>query len=170
MSDYLSPDMFHDIQVKVRRQDSSKTQDARLGDSWFLMLLFVLIDMYLDDEYCQFLKTNFPHYNERMVTIPVSFQYKDLKTHGIVSDDVGRKGGEKNKDYDRTWIKDASGLRAEQRIFDKIQRHFSDKPMLLMNGFTEHDLLKVVKSKLQKEKKGIQLSDQVKTNFEKRYI
>ena len=119
--------------------------------------------MYLDDEYREFLKTNFPLYNERMVTIPVSFQYKDLKTHGIVSDDVGRKGGEKSKDYERTWIKDASGLRAEQRIFDKIQRHFSDKPCLLVNGFTEHDLIKVVKSKLQQEKKGIQLSDQVKT-------
>ena len=166
MSDYLSSDMFHDIQVKVRRQDSSY-QDVRLGDSWFLMLLFVFIDLYLDDEYCQFLKTNFPHYNERMVTIPVSFQYKNLKTHGIVSDDVGRKGGEKSKDYERTWIKDASGLRAEQRIFDKIQRHFSDKPCLLINGFTEHDLIKVVKSKLQQEKKGIELSEKVKIQFEK---
>ena len=163
MSDYR--DLFHDILVKVRRQDSSY-QDVRLGDSWFLMLLFVFIDLYLDDEYCHFLKTNFPHYNERMVTIPVSFQYKDLKTHGIVSDDVGRKGGEKSKD-ESNWIKAVSGLRAEQRIFDKIQRHFSDKPCLLINGFTEHDLIKVVKSKLQKEKKGIQLSDQVKTDFKK---
>ena len=128
-----------------------------------ISLLFGLIDLFLVDEYHKFLKTNFPLYNERMVTIPVSFQYKDLKTHGIVSDDVGRKGGEKCKDYDRTWIKDASGLRAEQRIFDKIQRHFSDKPCLLVNGFTEHDLIKVVKSKLQQEKKGIQLSNQVKT-------
>ena len=118
--------------------------------------------MYLDDEYREFLKTNFPRYNERMVTIPVSFQYKDLKTHGIVSDDVGRKGGEKSKD-ESNWIKAVSGLRAEQRIFYKIRRHFSDKPCLLINGFTEHDLIKVVKSKLQKEKKGIQLSDQVKT-------
>ena len=125
-------------------------------------LLFGLIDLYLDDEYREFLKTNFPLYNERMVTIPVSFQYKGLKTHGIVSDDVGRKGGEKNKD-ESNWIKAVSGLRAEQRIFDKIHRHFSDKPCLLVNGFTEHDLIKVVKSKLQKEKKGIQLSDQVKT-------
>ena len=163
MSDYLSAEaLFRDIQVKVRRQDSCY-QDVRLGDSWFLMLLFVFIDLSLDDEYREFLIENFPHYNERMVTIPVSFQYKNLKTHGIVSDDVGRKGGEKSKDYERTWIKDASGLRAEQRIFDKIQKHFSDKPCLLVNGFTEHDLIKVVKSKLQKEKKGIQLSDQVKT-------
>ena len=132
-----------------------------------ISLLFGLIDLYLDDEYREFLKTNFPLYNERMVTIPVSFQYKDLKTHGIVSDDVGRKGGEKSKDYERTWIKDASGLRAEQRIFDKIQRHFSDKPCLLINGFTEHDLIKVVKSKLQQEKKRIELSEKVKIKFEK---
>ena len=165
MSDYLSADMFHDIQVKVRRQDSSY-QDVRLGDSWFLTisLLFGLID--LDDEYREFLKTNFPLYNERMVTIPVSFQYKDLKTHGIVSDDVGRKGGEKSKD-ESNWIKAVSGLRAEQRIFYKIQRHFSDKPCLLINGFTEHDLIKVVKSKLQQEKKGIELSEKVNIQFEK---
>ena len=99
-----------------------------------------------------------------LVTIPVSFQYKNLKTHGIVSEDVGRKGGEKSKD-ESNWIKAVSGLRAEQRIFDKIQRLFSDKPCLLVNGFTEQDLIKVVKSKLQKEKK--ELSDQVKTDFEK---
>ena len=128
-----------------------------------ISLLFGLIDLFLVDEYREFLKTNFPRYNEQMVTIPVSFQYKDLKTHGIVSDDVGRKGSEKSKDCERTWIKDTSGIRAEQRIFDKIQRHFSDKPCLLMNGFTEHDLIKVVKSMLQKEKKGFQLSNQVKT-------
>ena len=32
-----------------------------------------LIYLYLDEEYCNFLKTNFPDYNERMVTVPVSF-------------------------------------------------------------------------------------------------
>ena len=81
-----------------------------------------------------------------------------------MSDDGERKGGEKSKE-EKNWIKAVSGLRAEQRIFDKIQRHFSDKPCLLMNGFSEHDLIKVVKSKLQQDKKGIQLSDQVKTNI-----
>ena len=104
-----------------------------------------------------------------MVTIPVSFQYKGLKTHGNVSDDVGRKGGEKSKD-ESNWIKAVSGLRAEQRIFDKIQRHFSDKPCLLINGFNERDLIKVVKSKLQKEKKGIELSEKVNIQFEKEMI
>ena len=132
-----------------------------------ISLLFGLIYLYLVDEYRKFLKTNFPLYNEQMVTIPVSFLYKGLKTHGIVSDDVGRKGGEKSKDFERTWVKDASGLRAEQRIFDKIQKHFSDKPCLLINGFTEHDLIKVVKSKLQQEKKGIELSEKVNIQFDK---
>ena len=96
-----------------------------------------------------------------MVTVPVSFLYKDLKTQGIVRADVRRKG-ERSKD-ERNWIKAACGHRAEQRIFDQIQRHFSDKPCLLMNGFTEHDLIKVVRSNLRQDKKGIRLSDQVKT-------
>ena len=170
MSDHISADLFHDIWVKVRRQDSSY-QTARLGDFvptyWFL--LFGLIDLYLDDEFREFLRTNFPHYSKRMITVPVSFQYKDVKTHGIVSDDLGRKGGEKSKE-EINWIKAVTGHRAEQRIFDKIQRNFSEKPCLLMNGFTEHDLIKVVKSKLQHEKKGIELSDEVImviTHFEK---
>ena len=62
--------------------------------------------------------------------------------------------------------KAVSGYRAEQRIFDELQRQFSGQPCLLMNGFSEHDLIKVVKSKLQQEKKGIHLSDQVKNTFE----
>ena len=129
-----------EIWVKVKRQDSSLTKKVRLSD-----------------EYCKFLKDNFPHYNERMVTVPVSFQYKDVRTHGIVSDDGGLKAGETSKD----WIKATSGLRAEQKLFDEIQSHFSDQPCLLINGFCEQNLFKVVKSKLQQDKNGIQLSDLV---------
>ena len=133
-----------EIWVKVRRQDSSLTKEVRLCD-----------------EYCQFLKDNFPHYNERLVTVPVSFQYKDLGTHGIVSDNGGLKAGETSKE----WKKDTSGLRAEQKVFDEIQRQFSDQPCLLMNGFSEHNLFKVIKSKIQQDKKGIQLSHQVTFKF-----
>ena len=129
-----------EIWVKVKRQDSSLTKEVRLND-----------------EYSKFLKDNFLHYNERMVTVPLSFQYKDLRTHGIVSDDEGRKAGETSKD----WKKATSGLRAEQKIFDEIQRQFSDQPCLLMNGFSEHNLFKVIKSKIQQDKNGIQLSHQV---------
>ena len=129
-----------EIWVKVKRQDSSLTKEVRLND-----------------EYSKFLNDNFSHYNERMVTVPLSFQYKDLRTHGIVSDDEGRKAGETSKD----WKKATSGLRAEQKIFDEIQRQFSDQPCLLMNGFSEQNLFKVLKSKLQQDKNGIQLSEQV---------
>ena len=128
----------------------------------------MLFDVYFqDDEFSEFLKKNFPHFNERMVTVPVSFQYKDVqgvKTHGIVRDDGGRKGDDVSKE-EKDWNKAVSGLRAEQRIFDEIQRQFSDQPCLLMNGFSEHDLIKVVKSKLQKNGKCDVLSNEVKLIF-----
>ena len=106
------PDLFHSICVNVRRQDS------------------VNQIVHLDDAFYEFVKTNFPHYNELMVTVPVSFQYKNVKTHGIVSHDGDRKGGEKSKD-EMDWLKAVSGQRAEQRIFDEIQRKLVHKPCLL---------------------------------------
>ena len=111
--------------------------------------------MYLGDVYCDFLKDNFPHYNKRMVSVPVSFQYTNVRTHGIVGDNGENKGS-------KEWTKATSGLRAEQKIFDEIQRQFSDKPCLLINGFSEHDLIKVVKSKLQQDNNGIQLSSVIR--------
>ena len=139
-TEFLKANIFDEICVKVRRQDSSWTKEVRLFD-----------------EYCTFLKDNFPHFNERMITVPMSFQYKGVRTHGIVSDDGGRKAGETSKN----WIKETSGLRAEQKIFEEIQTQFSDQPCLLMNGFSEQNLFKVMKSKLQQDKNGIQLSKQV---------
>ena len=123
--------------------------------------------MYLDDEYLEFLKRNFPDYNERMVTVPVSFQYKDVqgvKNHGIVRDDGGRKGEEISKE-ELEWNKRVSGIRAEQRLFDLLQRLFLDEPCLLMNGFNESDLIKVAESNLQKRGKCDVLSDEVITYF-----
>ena len=38
-----------------------------------------LIYFYSDEEYCNFLETNFPHYNERMVTVPVSFHILQIQ-------------------------------------------------------------------------------------------
>ena len=104
MSDYR--DLFHDIWVKVRRQDSTHET------------------VHLDDAFYKFLETNFPHYNEKIVTVPVSFQYH-VKTHGIVRDDGDREEGKSKKEID--WLSTTSGLRAEHRIFDQIQRKFSDK-------------------------------------------
>ena len=99
-----------------------------------------------------------------MVTVPVSFQYKDVSTHGIVRDEGGRKGKDVSKE-EKDWNKAVSGYRAEQRIFDELQRRFSDQPCLLINGFSEQDLIKVVKSKLQKKGKCAVLSDEVKLTF-----
>ena len=97
-----------------------------------------------------------------MVTVPVSFQYKDVKTQGIVRDDGGRKGPEISKD-EKDWNKAVSGLRAEQRLFDELQRQFSDQPCLLMNGFNENDLIKVAERNLQKKGKCDVFSDEVKS-------
>ena len=167
MAEGFSPDsnIFHDIWVNVRRQDSSH-QKVRLGDFLKFLTVRLFIWSVLDEELCKFLKSYFPDYNERMVTVPVSFQYKGVqgvKTHGIVRDDGGRKGDDIGKE-EKDWNKAVSGLRAEQSIFDELQRQFFDEPCLLMNGFSEHNLIKVVKSKLQKDKKGKceALSDEVK--------
>ena len=116
----------------------------------------------LDEAYLQFLKTNFPCYNQQIVAVPVSFQFNipvnKKVTHGIVSEERG--GVEREKSREETnWYKAASGLRAEQKIFDKLQEQFSDHPCLLVNGFYEQNIIKVIKEGI--DRKGIQLSDQV---------
>ena len=87
-------------------------RDQKFGDleSFFKTLSIVWLFIWsvfskLDDEFCEFLKRNFPDFNERMVTVPVSFQYKDVqgvKTHGIVKDDRGRQEGEKSQE-EKKW-------------------------------------------------------------------
>ena len=119
----------------------------------------------LDEAYLEFLKTNFSHYNERMVAVPVSFLFNisvnKKVTHGIVSEEGG--GGEREKSKEeKDWYKAASGLRAEEKIFDKLQEQFSDQPCLLVNGFKEQDMIKVIKEKIKDIIKGKgKLSEQV---------
>ena len=110
-----------------------------------------------------------------MVTVPVSFQFnilikdgieKNTKVvHGIFNKEgergKKRKKRKKRKKEEKEWLKAASGHRAEQKIFDKLQEQFSDWPCLLVNGFKEDFMIKVAKEKIQKKKKG-KLSDQVK--------
>ena len=100
-----------------------------------------------------------------MVTVPVSFQYNitfnKKVTHGIVSEE-----GEKEKSTEeKNWYKAASGLRAEQKIFDKLQEQFSDNPCLLVNGFKEQDMIKVIKEMIKNEGGKGKLGDQVKISF-----
>ena len=106
-----------------------------------------------------------------MVTVPVSFQFnipikdgngKKTKVHGILSKEGERNDSINKSKEEKVWLKAASGHRAEQKIFDKLQEHFSDQPCLLVNGFCENFLIKVAKEKIPKRKMGIKLSDQVK--------
>ena len=117
----------------------------------------------LDEAYLEFLTTNFPCYNEQMVAVPVSFHYNIHFIHGIVSEEEGRgerPEREKSK-KENDWCKKARNLRAEQKIFDKLQEQFFDRPCLLVNGFKEDYMIKVAREKIRKKKKG-KLSDQVK--------
>ena len=106
-----------------------------------------------------------------MVTVPVSFQFnipvkdaiekKTKVTHGIVSE--RREGGEMEKcKEEKDWYKAASGLRAEQKIFDKLQEQFSDQPCLLVNGFHEQDMIKVIREEIKGIKGKGKLSDKVR--------
>ena len=81
-----------------------------------------------------------------------------METHGIVHDDISRKLSESK--VKRDWISAVFGLRSEQKIFDQIQQTFNPATCLLINGINQQDLFKVVKEKLQHDKKRIQLSDQ----------
>ena len=117
----------------------------------------------LDKAYLEFVTTNFPCYNEQMVAVPVSFHYNIHFIHGIVSEEEGRgerPEREKSK-KENDWCKKARNLRAEQKIFDKLQEQFFDRPCLLVNGFKEDYMIKVAREKIRKKKKG-KLSDQVK--------
>ena len=130
--------------------------------------------IFSEEAYLEFLKTNFPDYNKGMVTVPVSFQFnipvKDETTketkviQGILSKEEGRGEREKSKE-EKDWYKAASGLSAEQKIFDKLQEQFSDQPCLMVNGFHENYMIKVIKEKIQQDKKRIELSDQVTISF-----
>ena len=106
-----------------------------------------------------------------MVTVPVSFQFnipikdgngKKTKVHGILSKEGERNDSINKSKEEKVWLKAASGHRAEQKIYDKLQEQFSDQPCLLVNGFCENFLIKVAKEKIPKRKTGIKLSDQVK--------
>ena len=136
------------------------------------MLLYTYI--ILDAAYLEFLTTNFPCYNHQMVAVPVSFHFnipvKDEATketniiQGIVSEEEGRgerHEREKSK-KEIAWCKAARGLRAEEKIIDKLRQQCHAMPCLLLNGFKEQNMIKVIKEKNQKNKKGrTKLSDQV---------
>ena len=138
------------------------------------MYYICILIVNLDAAYLEFLTTNFPCYNEQMVAVPVSFHFnipvKDEVTkeshiiQGILIEEEGRGEREKSK-KEKDWYKAASGLRGEQKIFDKIQEQFSDRPCLLVNGFKEQDMIKVIKERIKDIKGKGKLSEQVKIFF-----
>ena len=110
----------------------------------------------LDAAYLEFLTTNFPRYNERIVPVPISFKYnipvKDEATkkqtiiQGIIIEKEGSGEREKSKKQ-KEWCKAAKGLRAEEKIFDKLREQFSEQPCLLLNGYKEQFMLKLIKKR-----------------------
>ena len=124
----------------------------------------------LDAAYLEFLTTNFPCYNEQMVAVPVSFHFnipvKDEVTkeshiiQGILSEEEGRGEREKSKKQ-KEWCKAAKGLRAEEKIFDKLREQFSEQPCLLLNGYKEQFMLKLFKEKNQKKERMKLINEQV---------
>ena len=109
-----------------------------------------------------------------MVAVPVSFDYnipvKDEATkeshiiQGIVSEEEGERHEREKSKKENDWCKAARGLRAEEKIFDKLRQQCHAMPCLLLNRFKEQYIIKVIKEKNRKKnKKGrIKLSDQVK--------
>ena len=142
------------------------------------------------EEFLSFLKDTFPHYQQKLVTIPISFQYELGNQHGIPSkgkeirqgkleeedkakcenrgkggapsvDSNGKvRGGKQKKETAKSeseivhdWVKKASGQYAEQRVFDMLEKRFSKECCLLVNGFNEKDLVKVIKENIIYEEK-----------------
>ena len=118
------------------------------------------------EEYLKFLKSTYPDYKTKLVSVPKSFQYS-VKTHGIPSE--GRSRLENYEGEDRrqlhTWVTSTAGKSAEEKLFNMLTTMFSDEPCLLVSGFTETDLLKVVRESLQKEGRGTEMSEKVPEHF-----
>ena len=51
------------------------------------------------------------------------------------------------------WEKAASGKEAEQKVYDMLQKRFSNEPCLLVHEFKESELVKVIKENIDKKKK-----------------
>ncbi len=148
----------------------------------------------IEKEFLRFLKDTFPHFNEKMVTVPISFQYNLGGQHGVPniakkirekmaeeekkvqvgskhkenhSDGGNIRGGKQKIKMEKTeseiihnWEKAASGQEAEQRVYDMLQKRFSNEPCLLVHEFKENDLVKVIKENIDNEKR-----ENLKNNF-----
>ena len=131
--------------------------------------------MILEEEFLTFLKIKFPHYNKKIITVPgEGFRYKlPGNQHGITNkakeirhkilkeekkirkQKTNSNVSEKTEsDFVHIWQRAALGQSAEQRVYDMLVRKFSNQPCLLVHGFKEDDLVKVVKENIDNEKKN----------------
>ena len=108
--------------------------------------------------------TKYPDFQRKLASVPESFEYK-VKTQGIPD-----RANERFQDYNigedkssfNAWCKDVKGDRAEQVIFDLLQKRFADEPCLLVNGLRESDLFKVVRENQEENTKhGPEVKDYV---------
>ena len=102
------------------------------------------------DEYRTFLIDNYTDFKTKLVSVPQSFQFK-VKTQGIPSQAAERFENYENYE-DRQkfykWTTDIAGDSAEQVVYDLLREKFADEPGLLVHGFNEQNLMRVVKENL----------------------
>ena len=110
------------------------------------------------------MKRTYPDYKTRLVSVPKCFQYS-VKTHGIPRQGrrLLRNYAGKDREKLQTWVTATRGKTAEEEIFKMLTTMFSDEPCLLVSGFNENYLLKVVRENLRREGKGLKISEKVKT-------
>ena len=128
-----------------------------------MIIFFVKSYVYFSgEEFLNHLHINFPYYNERLVTLPVSLKYK-VNIHGVPDKrkDILKSCDEDDKKLIRSWDKEVSGKQSEVIIFNLLQQKCSGEPSLLVSSFCENYLFKVIRENLQNEKKGIELNEKV---------
>ena len=142
---------------------------------------------FIEKEFLRFLKVTFPHFNEKMVTVPISFQYNLGGQHGIPSkarqireklaeeekiyqfwskheathfdwnfirgEKQKKKMGKTSSELVHIFEKAASGQEAENKVYEMLQKKFSNEPCLLVHEFKENDLVKIIKENIDKKKK-----------------
>ena len=108
------------------------------------------------------MKSTYPDYKKRLVSVPKCFKYS-VKTHGIPSEGRNMLKNYEGEDREKlhTWVTATRGKSAEEEIFNMLTTMFSDEPCLLVSGFNENDLLKVVRENLKRGKKGLKFSEKV---------
>lgn len=68
-----------------------------------------------------------------------------------------KKSNKTESDLVHEWEKAAAGQFAEQKVHDMLQKRFSNKPCLLVHGFKESDLVKVIRENIEQERRDAKL-------------